>query len=104
MPVVAVLLAVPVKVLRLYWYRICSGAVRLNSSKQCAYTRHLVHIRVVTIDVQYSIRVDGPPVHWPSSKKRFALILHRKLYVCKVPALVLTLDCHKRAILIPPQK
>ncbi len=51
MPVVPVLLANPVKVLRLFSFRICTGAVKLKSSKQCAYTRHFVHIRVVSIGV-----------------------------------------------------
>ncbi len=36
MPVIPVLLADPVKVLSLFSFRICSGAVRLHSTKNCA--------------------------------------------------------------------
>ncbi len=56
---VPVLHADPMKVLRLFSFCICGGAVRLNSSKQCAYACHLVHIGVVAIGVQYSVRVGG---------------------------------------------
>ncbi len=63
MPVVPVLRADPVKVLRLFSFSICSCAVRLNSSKQCAYTRHLMHVGMVAIGIQYSVRLGHLPVH-----------------------------------------